>query len=340
MEGCSFCGTFESQELPPQQPNTMGVVDSPSTAPSAMTNVTDDGGTIVSHSGLDSMDILAAVFFIIAALWLLLAIIYACLALTFLRIRARGELDSIYEEDFGRWYIFGRHRSERFYIPLGWLFRRYVQHIQRATNNSRSRENGNGDVQTRFITREERRQAMEVLLLQKHRGDGDETRETSDDLIEADTGSISDDEEDDGVDTESDPDVEQAVPVDGEGDEAVDSDSLSFSPDVCSICLGEYEGVDVGESGENCSVLQSPTCPHKFHTECILDWLQRHNAHSECPCCRVAMVREEDVWRTVKRLRREKRRKLRRERRKARSERRKGEEADEENPNDVPQASI
>jgi hypothetical protein len=58
--------------------------------------------------------------------------------------------------------------------------------------------------------------------------------------------------------------------------------------------------------------LHSQTCSHDYHKDCIMDWLQR-NGTRECPCCRVAMIAEEQVWATVQRLREEQRTKLRRE---------------------------
>jgi hypothetical protein len=54
----------------------------------------------------------------------------------------------------------------------------------------------------------------------------------------------------------------------------------------------------------------SRTCIHKFHRDCLLDWLERRD-HTECPCCREPMVADEDVWDSVQLMRRQQR-KLRR----------------------------
>lgn len=61
---------------------------------------------------------------------------------------------------------------------------------------------------------------------------------------------------------------------------------------------------------ENDICLTSPTCVHRFHHECLMDWLERQN-NTDCPCCREAMVADDDVWDLVQASRR-KQRKLRR----------------------------
>lgn len=79
-----------------------------------------------SNTGVGTMDILAAAFFVVAGAWLLVALVYSSLVLIFLRLRARGELGNIYEEDFGRLYLCGRRGQEGgCYLPLGRIFRRY-----------------------------------------------------------------------------------------------------------------------------------------------------------------------------------------------------------------------
>jgi len=225
------------------------------------------------------MDVLASVFFVVAAGWLLVALLYALLALTFLRIRARGNLDRIYDEDFGRVYIYGT-----WYLPLGCILRRYIQHMLRSDQPSSS--SGRGSI-SRFMTRDERRAAMEVLLRIPHtdRTSSPSKRKERAESLEKD--------------------------VDCEAPTSPHNHNASFDErPVCSICLGSYEEDDTAAS-----VLQSVTCPHRFHNECILDWLQRQ-ANLECPCCRLPMVSEVDVWTTVKRNRKERRKQLRRERQK------------------------
>lgn len=252
----------------------------PSTAPPSQSPLPFAFDERPKPESVDSMDVLAAVFFVVAAGWLLVAILYACLALTFLRLRARGQLDSIYEEDFGRLYICGT----RYYLSFGCVFRRYVQHIQR--------DRGRPESQGRFMTREERREAMEVLLRQyTTKAEGMPVDASS----EASCAS--------GTENET-------IGEDLEAGDGEDGDDNSQAPDVCCICLGEYENGEV--------VLKSPACSHQYHFDCVLDWLQRHS-NSECPCCRVAMVSEDDVWKSVKRFRRDKRRQVKRERRKRRS---------------------
>jgi hypothetical protein len=198
-----------------------------------------------SSNGRPAMEILAAVFFVVAGTWLILALMYSCLVLWFLRLRSRGEIDRIYEEDFGRIYIYGD-----FYLPLGCMFRRYIQHLQNE-NNPRPHQ---------YMTLPERRKAMNRLLHQHKRS------ATAEDIEGGD---------DDGDDPEE---------------------------NVCSICLACYESSDV--------VFRSDACQHQFHWDCLLDWLQRPGT-TECPCCRIPLVGEENVWNTVRQVRKEKKREVR-----------------------------
>jgi hypothetical protein len=246
------------------------------------------------------MDILASVFFVVAAGWLLIALMYAVLAMTFLRIRARGNLDSIYEEDFGRVRLFGN-----VHLNFGWLLRRYIQHMMRGDRPASVAG------LTRFMTREERRVAMEVLL-------GIEPIVQRGKLQK---GSLS------HVDSAPEKDLDLEAPS---SPIAADSSAgaLDENP-TCSICLGDYEDADESSG----AIFQSKTCPHRFHSECILDWLQRQ-ANLECPCCRFPMVDEENVWKTVKRIRKERRKQLKKERR---AQRRKQGGVVEAHPTEVPE---
>jgi hypothetical protein len=53
---------------------------------------------------------------------------------------------------------------------------------------------------------------------------------------------------------------------------------------ACSICLGGYRKGDM--------LSASKYCPHIFHKDCILQWLERRD---ECPCCRVKMITENEM---------------------------------------------
>lgn len=50
---------------------------------------------------------------------------------------------------------------------------------------------------------------------------------------------------------------------------------VSQSTDECSICL---------ETFENKEIVQFK-CFHKYHTECINDWINRRNNNINCPEC-------------------------------------------------------
>lgn len=220
-----------------------------------------------------SVDILVAALFLIAAGWLVLAIIYSALILIVVRMRSRGELD-IYDENFGRIFLFGG----RCYIPLGCLLRRHVVALNRRNHHQT----------VRLMTRGERRSAMEELLADAGHTDNNSTRNIDGD---GENGGRSQHQQDQNA---------PAGATDGEDEENNDLDS-NGEP-VCSICLMEYEEDDV--------CFTSRTCVHKFHRDCILDWLERRD-HTECPCCREPMVADEDVWDSVQLMRRQ-RRKLRR----------------------------
>jgi hypothetical protein len=59
-----------------------------------------------------------------------------------------------------------------------------------------------------------------------------------------------------------------------------------FCPEACCICLEEFESDD--------EVVQSRTCHHIHHQDCLNTWIQRQNS---CPCCRRPLV-EASSYRT------------------------------------------
>jgi len=105
-----------------------------------------------SHDGVSTMDILAAAFFVIAGAWLLVALVYSTLVLIFLRLRARGELGSVYDDEFGRMRL-----CCGYYIPFGCLFRSYLRSLQSPETEATANVN--------FMTRSERRAAMKKILI-------------------------------------------------------------------------------------------------------------------------------------------------------------------------------
>eukprot|EP00545_Synedropsis_sp_CCMP1620_P012003 CAMPEP_0119015714 /NCGR_PEP_ID=MMETSP1176-20130426/11474_1 /TAXON_ID=265551 /ORGANISM="Synedropsis recta cf, Strain CCMP1620" /LENGTH=355 /DNA_ID=CAMNT_0006969027 /DNA_START=226 /DNA_END=1293 /DNA_ORIENTATION=+ len=176
----------------------------------------------------------------------------------------------IYDANFGRIFLLGG----RCFIPLGCLLRRHVVALNRRNHT------------VRLMTREERRSAMEELLTEvgnnrtntENTEEGNEERRAEQSVLpptDTDTEAEAQDNHDD-IDTNGEP--------------------------ICSICLMEYENDDV--------CFTSRTCVHKFHRDCLMDWLERRN-HTECPCCREPMVADDDVWDTVQQMRRQQR-KLRR----------------------------
>jgi len=60
-------------------------------------------------------------------------------------------------------------------------------------------------------------------------------------------------------------------------------------PFPCAICLDDCHGAQL--------VVSTDRCPHIFHRDCILEWLEKHET---CPCCRVPMVTKEEIGRVVR----------------------------------------
>lgn len=112
----------------------------------------------------EAIDLLVAVFFLIAGAWLLMAISYSILILLLLRLQARGELD-FYEENFGLLVCCnGRMR-----LNFGFILRRYAIQLERdQQQHGQARQNDNGNSEplrrVRIMTRGERRCAVESLL--------------------------------------------------------------------------------------------------------------------------------------------------------------------------------
>jgi hypothetical protein len=236
-------------------------------------------GALLTSDTSQGIDILAAVFFAVAGIWLLIAMAYSGMIILFLRMRARGQLDTIYDEEFGRIYL--PWTNERFYVPTGCLFRRYMHHLQEQQRTQSSQPSLSAETDAaavaaaRYMTTEERREAMEVLLWEER-----DTQKTV---------------------------HSKAAPVpapESSTDTGTADNDLEEGP-MCLICLDEFIEKDS-------TVLHSRTCSHLYHKDCIMDWLQRHGTR-KCPCCRVSMITEDEVWETVQRLRKEKRKQVHRE---------------------------
>jgi len=68
-----------------------------------------------------------------------------------------------------------------------------------------------------------------------------------------------------------------------------------YEEQVCCICLMEYESGD--------TFIAPQTCTHKFHKECILDWLELR-LNTVCPVCRQDIVSNHDVLEMARSLQR------------------------------------
>jgi len=174
----------------------------------------------------NGLEILVAIFFFVAAAWLLIAVFYALLALLVLRLRATGQLD-IYDEQFGRFYVPGT----RFFVPCGCVLRRYVV----AFGHDQSRNGRRHRSDYRYISRSERRSAIQKILIQektcdlKKKKSSDQDEEMGNILIEKSESPVKTEESN------------AAAPLENGMDTSSDHSHSQCSEEaVCSICLAQY----------------------------------------------------------------------------------------------------
>ena len=103
----------------------------------------------------NQVDALAVGFTVFASIWLVITLVYMVTVCLFFRMRNRGYLrGSMSDPAWGRAYLFG---SSQYYIPMGWLFRRYVMH--QRTGEERERI-----ARIRVMSVDERREAIKEIL--------------------------------------------------------------------------------------------------------------------------------------------------------------------------------
>ena len=250
-------------------------IDAPSPMPSYHATLPPAFQPVNTTHSSSKFDFLVAALFIISAGWLILALVYSALIIFIVRRRALGETDMDHE-DFGRIYLVGR----RCFIPLGCILRRFMSDLDNNTEP------------VRYMTREERRAAIEILLFQAERSlpagnviSRNEDVNNPSELTDLNTAESL--RQRDG----SEPDQNTINII-------MTTDEESADDPTCTICLMEYENTS--------EIFASITCSHHFHHACICDWLQQGNK-IDCPCCRNPLVSDAQVWETVQSVRRERR---------------------------------
>lgn len=203
-------------------------------------------------------------------------------------MRSSGRLGSVDDEGFGRVPLCGG----RCYLPLGFVFRRYIRHLETDTGSSNRKDDN------RFMTRRERRAAVEEVLLEQSANSAGNQRKRIFSRRHIDKQQTLTKQEEATTTAQPSLEMDDCDLEDGRADNVEDDHSSCTGP-LCSICLADFDSDD--------TILHSKTCSHQFHQVCILDWLER-NHNTDCPCCRVAMVSEDEIWSIVKRKRREEKR--------------------------------
>ena len=128
--------------------NIMDIYVSETIAPSeSASDVVDQRGGVFTE-----MDKFVTIFFFLAAGWLLLAMMYSLFILYVLKLQSRGQLD-IYDENFGHLSFCGG----RLNLNCACILRRYAVRLEL--------QNGEAHRRVHIMTREERRAAMEKLLV-------------------------------------------------------------------------------------------------------------------------------------------------------------------------------
>ena len=151
-----------------------------------------------------------------------LSIVYAIVVFVSLRMRSYGYLD-VYNDDFGRVYCWNR----RCFIPFGWFVRRFV-----LTERAEPAVDG----VVRFMTREERRTAVERLIRRAGGEDGGNGNGNDEHPFRGENDGDDDkhhEERSDRIATEGDDALIQSNDASDVGDQ-------SNTQPVCCICLGEY----------------------------------------------------------------------------------------------------
>lgn len=265
---------------------TVEIPDQQNIAPSIDLNITNITLPPKENASTapNGLGILVAIFFFVAAAWLLIAVFYAILAFVALRLRSQGRLE-IHDESFGRYYLCGT----RFYIPFGWILRRYVVAFGHDQPERHRQSN------YRYISRSERRLAVKQILL------GSDANQKEDYMHQETSMSDEDNYERRGMEKEG-ASTESKLAI---GFELCDTQSTEEP--VCSICLTEYE------NGKK--EFDSKVCNHRYHLKCILDWLER-KSNRDCPCCRAQLITERAIWEEVKCIRKEKKKQARKRTRK------------------------
>lgn len=309
--------------------------DYPKASPDSYRDNNEGYGSAADHRLIDDM---VAPFFLLAAVLLILALVYTLLFLCVVRLGTIRIDEDRYPR--GRVYFCGSFC----FVPLCWFYRLYAADPSGSVGIAST-----SDARVMGLRREERKEAVTELLIQYSATVGEEgddgqmdnagATSHSDDNIASNISST----ENPASPTETETAVTTMTPSSGE--DAANINLTDADENQCSICLDGYgkwpvnndfalEGVrsfhpasfysyqfnsfSIQHSLCTCAepgdiyVTSPTTCPHRFHHDCLLDWLTRR-CNTACPCCRRDLISNDDVWDIHQEKGRERRRKRRKE---------------------------
>lgn len=117
---------------------------------------------------------------------------------------------------------------------------------------------------------------------------GDKPKDVSEFVSDVEEGAVASEEADESDQRSQEKNV-GPLQTSGESASPVEDEMINDEEEnehVCPICLGEFD--------EDEAVFASKQCSHKFHAQCILEWLHTKE-RNDCPVCRSEVISEEEM---------------------------------------------